>query len=79
MANFILQSNISINNFNVKIYSVENEIIDTDRLNLSLSDIVELDYPSKIVEKLQDINGVSKIEIYNENNELLLNSEKFIP
>jgi hypothetical protein len=79
MANFILQSTININNFNVKIYHIENETIDTNALNFSLSDIMLLDYPNKIIEKLQDINGVSKIEVYDEENHLLLVNEKFFP
>jgi hypothetical protein len=79
MANFILQSTININNFNVKIYHTENETIDTAALSFSLSDIMSLDYPNKIIEKLQDINGVSKIEVFDEQNNLLLVNEKFLP
>lgn len=78
MTNFILQSTININNFNIQIYSLENELIDVNQFNFSLYDMASLDYPNKIVEKLQDINGVSKIEVFDESNNLLLVSEKFL-
>lgn len=79
MVNFILHSTINVNNFTVKIYNIENETIDNSVISSALSDTNSLDYPNKIVEKLQDINGVSKIEIFDEQNNLLVNSEKFLP
>ena len=79
MANFILHSTLTINNFTVKIYNIENETIDDALVSSVLSDTNSLDYPNKIVEKLQDLYGVSKIEIFDEQNKLLVNSEKFLP
>lgn len=79
MANFILSSTINVNDFIVKIYHIDNDTIDVSVVNDVLSDTSSLDYPNKIVEKLQDINGVSKIEVLDSENKLLLNSEKFLP
>ncbi len=76
MANLILKDSLTINNFIVKLYYLENEDIDLNFINQALGDTSLLDFPNKIVEKLQDTSGVSKIEIYNSNNELLINSEK---
>jgi hypothetical protein len=78
MANLILKDSLVINNFIVKFYCLENEDIDMIAVNELLGDTSLLDFPSKIVEKIQDLAGVSKIEIYNTNNELLVNSEKLI-
>ena len=52
------------------------EDIDMSIVNSVLIDTLVLDFPNKIIERLQDISGVSKVEIYNSNNELLINSEK---
>lgn len=79
MANFILHSTININNFIVKLYNIDNETIDDVLVTDSLNDVETLDYPNKIVEKLQDLYGVSKIEIFDTDEKLLVNSEKFIP
>lgn len=79
MANFVLHSTININNFVVKLYNTDNETIDDVLVSNALSDMHTLDYPNKIVEKLQDLYGVSKIEIFDEQNKLLVNSEKFLP
>jgi ribosomal protein S24E len=79
MANFILHQTLNINTFTVKIYHIENENINSTDITNALSDTESLEYPSQIVEKLQDLYGVSKIEIFNEQNELLVNSEKFLP
>jgi hypothetical protein len=78
MANLILKDSLAINDFIVKLYYLENEDIDIIAVNELLGDTASLDFPSKIVEKIQDLTGVSKIEIYNTNNELLVNSEKLI-
>lgn len=78
MANLILKDSLTINNFIVKLYYLENEDIDLNAINQALGDTSLLDFPNKIVDKLQDTSGVSKIEIYNANNDLLINSEKLI-
>lgn len=74
--NFILKDTLNINSFIVKLYHNTNENIDMSIINSALSDTTILNFPSNIIEKLQDIDGVSKVEIYNNNNELLINSEK---
>ena len=79
MPNFILHSSRQVNSFTVKIYHIDNETVEASNIDSALADVSTLNYPSDIVEKLQDINGVSKIEVYDENNTLVLNSEKFIP
>lgn len=78
MANLILKNVLNINNFIVKLYHLENEDIDMTAVNELLGDTNLLDFPNKIVEKLQDLSGVSRIEIYDINNNLLINSEKII-
>lgn len=79
MPNFVLHSTRTVNSFTVKIYHIDNETVENSAIDNALADASTLNYPSDIVEKLQYINGVSKIEVYDENNTLLLNSEKFIP
>ena len=74
--NFVLKDTLNINNFIVKLYLNTNEDIDMSIVNSVLIDTLVLDFPNKIIERLQDISGVSKVEIYNSNNELLINSEK---
>ena len=74
--NFVLKDTLNINNFTVKLYHSTNEDIDMSIVNTTLTDTLVLDFPNKIIEKLQDIAGVSKVEIYNSNSELLINSEK---
>jgi hypothetical protein len=74
--NFVLKDTLNINNFLVKLYHATDNDIDMSIVNTALSDTASLDFPSKIIEKLQDVAGVSKIEIYNSNNDLLVNSEK---
>lgn len=74
--NFVLKDTLNINNFIVKLYQNTNEDIDMSIVNSVLIDTLALDFPNKIIERLQDIAGVSKVEIYNSNNELLINSEK---
>jgi hypothetical protein len=74
--NFVLKDTLNVNNFTVKLYHNINEDIDMSIVNSVLTDTLVLDFPNKIIERLQDIAGVSKVEIYNSNNELLINSEK---
>jgi hypothetical protein len=74
--NFVFKDTLNINNFTVKLYHNINEDIDMSIVNSVLTDTLVLDFPNKIIERLQDIAGVSKVEIYNSNNELLINSEK---
>lgn len=76
--NFILKTNLTINNYTIKLYHIENEDIDLSILADSISSISESDLPNIIIEKLENFNGVSKIEIYNTNNELLVSNEKII-
>lgn len=79
MANFNLHATINVNSFIVKLYNIENESIDDVLVSSALSETSTLNYPNKIVEKLQGLYGVSKIEIFDEQNKLLVNSEKFLP
>jgi hypothetical protein len=74
--NFVLKDTLTINNFIVKLYHKTNEDIDMSIVNSALVDTVALDFPNKIIERLENIAGVSKVEIYNSNSELLINSEK---
>lgn len=74
--NFLLKDTLNINNFIVKLYHYTNEDIDMSIVNGVLTDTLVLDFPNKIIERLQDIAGVSKVEIYNSSGELLINSEK---
>jgi hypothetical protein len=74
--NFVLKDTLNINNFTVKLYHDTNEDIAMSIVNSVLIDTLVLDFPNKIIERLQDIAGVSKVEIYNSSGELLINSEK---
>lgn len=75
---FILSYTLNINNYDVKLYTIDSDVIDIDYINNNLATINNLTIPSQMVEYLQEINGVSKIEIY-DNNTLVLNSSKILP
>lgn len=76
MDDFILNRTLNVNEFIVKIYSINNEIIDNDYIDQNIETLNTLKMPNNIVEFLEPINGVSKIEIYDIDNNLLINSSK---
>lgn len=78
MANFDLKHTISINNYTIHLYSANEENIDINNVNSIVQTIESTDLASSIVDKLHEINGVSKIEVFDSENKLLINSEKII-
>lgn len=78
MDNFTLRQTLTINELTINLYSINNETIDIDYINNNSSEINRLQIPSDIIEYLELVNGVSKIEIYDINNNLLVNSSKLI-
>lgn len=76
--NFILKDTLLVNNYTVKLYHIENEDIIMESITGALINLDSGALPNKIIERVELISGVSKIEIYDSNNELLINSEKII-
>jgi len=78
ITNFILKDTLIVNNYTVKLYHIENEDIIMESITGALVDLDPTALPNKIIERVEPISGVSKIEIYDSDNELLINSEKII-
>lgn len=80
MNNFILFHTVNLSNFIVNIYSLGSStyVVDADTIN-GLTDILNTkQYPREIVETLESLNGIAKIEVLDYDNNLLLNSELFL-
>jgi len=75
---FILAYELTINNYLIKLYGLDHISVDIAHINDNLLIINTLDTPKKLVEYLQEINGVSKIEILDQDNNLILNSSQII-
>lgn len=74
---FILYHTINLSAFIVKIYTLDSSAntIDYDYLN-SLTNILNKEkYPRGILEQLESINEIAKVEIFDYNNNLILNSQ----
>jgi hypothetical protein len=78
MDNFTLRQILILNELTIKLYSINDEPIDVDYINSNSSEINRLKIPSNIIEYLELVNGVSKIEIYDASNDLLVSSSKLI-
>lgn len=75
-ANFTLISEIILNNYIAKIYRFDttDAYVDQETVNGLVSNLNSQQYASEIVELLQVLPGVSKIEIYDKSNGLLISS-----
>jgi hypothetical protein len=78
MDSFTLRHTLTLNQLIIKLYSISDELIDIDYINSNSSEINSLEIPSNIIEYLELVNGVSKIEIYDASNNLLVSSSKLI-
>lgn len=78
MPEFTLQQTLNIYNYIVKLYNINNEIIDIETVNTAVMTLNENSMPNNIVETLEQVSGVSKIQILDPDNTLILNSEKLI-
>lgn len=79
MANFNLQQTLQVYSYNVEVYSLENETLNLTLVSQAVASLTESSMPNHIVEVLEVISGVSKIRVLDLNNNLILNSEKYIP
>lgn len=69
---------MNIADYLINIYRLDTEILDLNSIIKNMNIINNLQSPSEIVEYLQEINGVSKIEVLDADGNVLLNSFKII-
>jgi len=79
MANFTLQQTLNVYDYIVQLYSIDNIVIDSSSLDTALLGLNDTSMPNDIVNVLTNIAGVYKIRILDLDNNLLLNSEKYLP
>lgn len=79
MPNFTLQQIINVYSYIVELYSVNNESIDQSTVSILVAGLNDTSMPNDIVNILANVSGVSKIRILDENMNLILNSEKYLP
>jgi hypothetical protein len=79
MTNFTLQQTLNVYDYIVQLYSIDNIVIDSSSLDTALLGLNDTSMPNDIVNVLTNIAGVYKIRILDLDNNLLLNSEKYLP
>jgi len=79
MYNFTLQQTINIYDYIVEIYSIDNESIDQYAVSMLITGLNDTSMPNDIVNILANVSGVCKIRILDQNLNLVLNSEKYLP
>jgi hypothetical protein len=79
MINFTLQQTLNVYDYIVELYSIDNIAIDSSSLSTVLLGLNDTSMPNDIVNVLTNITGVYKIRILDLDNNLLLNSEKYLP
>jgi hypothetical protein len=79
MPNFTLQHSFNVHNYTIEISSINNDIINYNSVSVIVSGISDTDMPSDMVNLFTDVSGVYSIRILDQNMNLLLNSEKFLP
>lgn len=79
MLNFTLQHSLNIHNYTIEISSINNESIDYNSVLTIASGISNTDMPSDMANLFTDVPGVYNIRILDQNMNLVLNSEKFLP
>lgn len=79
MSNFTLQHTINVHNYIIEVSSINNDSINYNSIAMIASGISNNDMPNDIVSLFTDVVGVYNIKILDQNMNLLLNSEKFIP
>lgn len=77
---FVLISEIVLNNYIAKIYRFDTttNYVDQNILDSLPPILNEKIYPSDIVEDLQVLPGVSKTEVYDKSNNVLINSSRLV-
>ena len=78
MPNFTLQQTLTLYDYTVEIYSLDNESIDQYAVSVLVSGLNDTSMPNDIVNILTNVSGVSKIRILDQDNNLILNSEKYL-
>lgn len=76
--NFVLNDQIMIKNFIIKIYTVDTDHLDSEGVNSKIPELHDTESGKEIIDSLQNINGVSKIEVLDLDNNLLISSSKII-
>ena len=79
MPNFTLQHSFNVHNYIIEISSINNDNINYNSVSLIASGISDTDMPSDMANLFTDVPGVYSIRILDQNMNLLLNSEKFLP
>jgi len=79
MPNFTLQHRFNVHNYVIEISSINNDNINYNSISVISSGISNTDMPSNMVNLFTDVPGVYSIRILDQNMNLLLNSEKFLP
>jgi len=79
MLNFTLQHSFNVHNYIIQISSINNDNINYNSVSIIASGISYTDMPSDMVNLFTDVSGVYSIRILDQNMNLLLNSEKFLP
>jgi hypothetical protein len=73
---FVLISTIQLDNYKINLYRLnsENNYISNETIDSLYNQLNNLELASEIVEVLQILTGVVKIEVYNLSNDLLIDS-----
>ena len=75
MINHTLRESINLNKFLVNVYSDSDENIDIGQLNTMINVLQQQEHAKDIIDLMQNINGVSKLEIIYENRVILVNEK----
>jgi hypothetical protein len=79
MPNLTLQHSFNVHNYIIEISSINNDNINYNSVSVIASGISDTDMPSDMTNLFTDVPGVYSIRILDQNMNLLLNSEKFLP
>lgn len=74
--NFNLVHELSLDNYNIKLYKLASAILEVSLISINnlQSELNSKQYTKDIISLLETQNGISKIEVYDKNNNLLTSS-----
>ena len=77
---FDLAHEIILDNYNIKVYKLKSSPIEVSLINLNSlqSELNSKTYTKDIIQLLQNQNGITKIEIFDKNNNLITSSSLLI-